>query len=128
MFKWLTMRNKGQPSKATPYDPAEVRPVQSDDALAKVREQLFFEWATETHGDDEGQRLYGAFLEVQRLNYQMSVQGEFAQARLCLLYIAMAFPQAKSMPIRLERPVVTDKYRLWFARWCKAYPEHTVTK
>ena len=123
MFKWLTSRNKGSSDGHTAAAPIQVKPDSGDDALTKFKEQLFFEWATETHGDDEGKKLYQAYLEVQRCTRLMSVHGDFVAIRQSLLQVAMAFPNVGEMAAgSYESPRITDGYRRWLARWCTAYP------
>lgn len=128
MFKWLSARIVGNPSATDAHETKPSKPPIDREALAKVKEQLFYEWATQTHGDEEGEALYQSYLEVQRFNNQISVHGEFAEARRCLLRIAMTFPDAGNRSAGWAPPVVTDSYRRWFGRWCEAYPAPAVRK
>ena len=123
------MRNKSQLSKAIPFDPVQVEPATSGDALAKIKEQLFYEWAVETHGDDEGKRLYMAYLQVERCTRQLLKYGDFVGARHSILCIAGAFPASEAMDAgTYEPPPMNDGYRRWLTRMWEAYAASTVTK
>jgi hypothetical protein len=51
---------------ATSAAPMPLKTITSEDDLERAKEQLFYEWAAEHLGEEEGKMLYGACLHVRR--------------------------------------------------------------
>jgi hypothetical protein len=118
MFKWLTSRTERQSSGTQPLDSTRDAASPSD-----VKDHLFYEWATETYGEDEGATLFRACLEAQRFTRMLYSHGSFPDARDALLRIAMAFPNAATMPASTnDQPPDSLRYRSYLMRWCMTYP------
>lgn len=126
VFGWLsTSKSHTEPAISPKIaDPLPLKKTTQGDTPDKIKEQLFFEWATENFGDEEAGLLYGAHLNIQRFNRQMSLHGDFEGARQSLLNIAIIFPNVGAMSVGPFPPPdpVTRKYSQWFDRWCVAYP------